>query len=418
MKTEIKQWLFLALGVILVTGYTHAQTFEWTMKGNPLGQQVNGVAFRADGQKVVSGTNCHPASIRMFDVATSQLNWDFNVGMNYMCIMGVTFSSNSNYISAIEEFGNIFIFDNTGSLPVISDTILTGSPFAFCTAISPSNDRVAVGGSDGRLRVYSLPGGALMLNILAHPLAWVTSVSFSPNGNRILTGSANNQVRIWNSTTGSLVHTCTGHSDDVTSVKVTPNGNFVVSGSRDNTLRIWNLNTGGFVRSITGHSDDVNGVDVSPDGTRVVSASSDATCKIWDFNTGNLVSTFGVVDSGAVLTVAWAPVGNKIVTGNIRSDVTLWNASSALGIEASRESDGDLTIYPNPAVDFITIQIPQSTKQGSLRILNELGQSVQELIYSDDFLLKVPVNSLVNRVYFVEFLTENKKSISKLVINR
>ena len=95
---------------IIFLNISRAQTIDWSMKANPLNLSINGVAFRADGQKVLSGTNCHPATIRMFDVTSSNLDWNYNVGMTFMCIMGVTFSSNTNYIAAIEEFGNIFIF--------------------------------------------------------------------------------------------------------------------------------------------------------------------------------------------------------------------------------------------------------------------------------------------------------------------
>ena len=141
---------------IIFLNISRAQTIDWSMKANPLNLSINGVAFRADGQKVLSGTNCHPATIRMFDVSSSNLDWNYNVGMTFMCIMGVTFSSNTNYIAAIEEFGNIFIFDNTSSSPVIIDTINTGTSYGFSTAISPSNDKVAVGCSNGKLKIYNI----------------------------------------------------------------------------------------------------------------------------------------------------------------------------------------------------------------------------------------------------------------------
>ena len=123
----------LALIGSLCFQLTNAQTVDWTKKANPVLNQINSVAFSSNGQKVLSGTNCHPASIRIFDVTSGTMNWDYTVGSSYMCIMGVTFSSNTNYIAAIEEFGNIFIFDNTGALPVIIDTINTGTSYGFST---------------------------------------------------------------------------------------------------------------------------------------------------------------------------------------------------------------------------------------------------------------------------------------------
>lgn len=124
---------------ILWYSVIHSQTIDWTRKVNPLDNQINGIAFSADGQKVISGTNCHPASIRIFDVSSGALDWDYTLASQYYCIMGVTFISNYNYIAAIEEFDNIFVFDTTANEPVSVNTINAGTSYAFSTAISPSN---------------------------------------------------------------------------------------------------------------------------------------------------------------------------------------------------------------------------------------------------------------------------------------
>ncbi|MFZ1380462.1 MAG: hypothetical protein WAS56_12400, partial [Saprospiraceae bacterium] len=88
MKSQIIKIVTIINLAFLSFDICIAQTIDWSMKGNPHDLQVNGVAFRADGKKVLSGTNCHPASIRMFDVASSNLEWDYVVGMAYLCIMG------------------------------------------------------------------------------------------------------------------------------------------------------------------------------------------------------------------------------------------------------------------------------------------------------------------------------------------
>ncbi len=357
--------------VVLTVGICTAQTMDWSRKGNPLNLQVNGVAFRADGKKVLSGTNCHPAHIRMFDAASSNLDWDYNVGMAYMCIMGVAFSANTNYIAAIEEFGNIFIFDNTGVNPVMIDTINTGTSYGFSTAISPGNNKVAVGCSNGKLKIYNIQGGTLHSDINAHP-GWVTTVAYSPDGTKIITGGNDNKVRIW-SNTGTLLYTCTGHTDDITNVKVTPDNSFVVSSSKDDKIKIWNIATGALVRTIGGHTNDVNGIDISPDGSRIVSASSDSTCKIWNLNTGSLITTFAVADSGAVYAVAWSPSGDKIATGNALSDVVLWSVPVTLNSNEINLSNY-LKIYPNPTLNELNIQLPFEPKAGQFMIYNESGQ--------------------------------------------
>jgi WD40 repeat protein len=412
MKSTIK--ITIMFMAILVSSAIKAQTIDWSMKANPLNLSINGVAFRADGQKVLSGTNCHPASIRMFDVPTGALNWDHNVGMTYMCIMGVTFSSNSNYIAAIEEFGNIFVFDNTGASPVIIDTINTGTSYGFSTAISPSNDKVAVGCSNGKLKIYNIPGGTLANDINAHP-SWVTSVAYSPDGTKIITGGNDDKVKIW-SNTGTLLYTCNGHTGDITNVKVTPDNNFVVSSSKDDKIKIWNIATGALVQTIIGHSNDVNGIDLSPDGSKIVSASSDSTCKIWNFNTGNLLSTFGVADSGAINTVAWSPIGDKIVTGNGLSDVVLWSISTTLGIDNFTQENGfDFTIFPNPSREQISFNLPSNLKIEKVEIRDVNGKIVYS---SNENKNTIPISNLPSGIYYLSIQSTNKtKAIQSFLKN-
>jgi WD40 repeat protein len=412
MKSTIK--ITIMFMAILVSSAIKAQTIDWSMKANPLNLSINGVAFRADGQKVLSGTNCHPASIRMFDVPTGALNWDHNVGMTYMCIMGVTFSSNSNYIAAIEEFGNIFVFDNTGASPVIIDTINTGTSYGFSTAISPSNDKVAVGCSNGKLKIYNIPGGTLANDINAHP-SWVTSVAYSPDGTKIITGGNDDKVKIW-SNTGTLLYTCNGHTGDITNVKVTPDNNFVVSSSKDDKIKIWNISTGALVQTISGHSNDVNGIDISPDGTKIVSASSDSTCKIWNFNTGNLLSTFGVADSGAINTVAWSPIGDKIVTGNGLSDVVLWSISTTLGIDNfSKGNEFEFTLFPNPSSEQISVNLPNNLKIEKVEIRDVNGKIVYS---SNENKNTIPISNLPSGIYYLSIQSTNKtKAIQSFIKN-
>jgi WD40 repeat protein len=412
MKNKINLIAFIVTFILI--NVIQAQTIDWSKKVNPSNLSINGVAFKADGQKVLSGTNCHPASIRMFDVLTSNLDWDYNVGMTYMCIMGVTFSSNSNYIAVIEEFGNIFIFDNTGPSPVIVDTINTGTSYAFSTAISPSNDKVAVGCSNGKLKIYNIPSSTLAVDITAHS-NWVTSVAYSPDGTKIVTGGSDDKVKIW-SNTGTLLFTCNGHAGDITCVKVTPDNNYVVSSSKDDKIKVWNISTGILVQTISGHTADVNGIDISPDGSKIVSVSSDSTCKIWNFNSGSLLSTFGVADSGAVNSVAWSPNGDKIVTGNVLSDVVLWSVPSNLGInDYSNVNEIDLTIFPNPANDLIHLNIPKNLKIEKTEITDLTGKIVFSSNQNENI---IPINHLPSGFYFLSIQAqEKKKAIQSFIKN-
>ena len=392
-----------------------SQTVSWSEKANPLNLSINSVAFRSDGQKVISGTNCHPASIRVFDVASANLDWDYDVGMTHMCIMGVTFSSNTDYIAAIEEFGNIFLFDNTGPSPVIIDTISTGTMFGFSTAISPDNDKVAVGCSDGRLKIFDISTGAITNDFLAHN-NWVTTLAYSPDGNNLVTGGNDDRVRIW-SPNGNLLFTCKGHANEITNVKVSPDNKYVVSSSRDHTIKIWDITSGDLIRTIEGHTNDVTGIDISPDGSKIVSSSYDSTCKIWNFNSGALIKTFGIVDSGAVTTVAWSPSGDKIVTGNMLSDLVMWDMPEALGVDNSYSSS-NLKIFPNPVQDWLRIEFNSVEEEIQFKIYNELGQLQKVKSRFTGSSIQLETTHLPNGTYIVVFNNGNSVSTSRFMVLR
>ena len=384
-----------SLFCVLLAHFTFGQTIEWSQKANPANLSINSVAFDPTGQQVISGTNCHPASIRLFDVATGNLEWDYTVGSSFLCIMGVAISSNNNYIAAIEEFGNIFLFDNSGATPIIIDTVNTGTSYGFSTAISPLNDHLVVGCSNGKMKIYAIPSDTVISDVSAHP-SWVTSVTYSPDGTKIISGGNDDKVKIWNSD-GTLLFICSGHTGDITNVRVSPNNLFVYSSSKDNSIKKWDIQTGALLQTLSDHTNDVNGIDLSPDGNKLVSGSSDKTCKIWDLETGNVISTFGVIDSGIVNTVAWSPQGDKIVSGNIVSDLVLWNIPQDLGI--AHHNFFEFYVSPNPTTDFITIQTKKELKIESIEILDISGKKMFTLNGKQE---KIDVSKLYSGVYFIK----------------
>jgi WD40 repeat protein len=405
--------ILLLIGYVLFATPSRAQTVEWSKKANPDFLSINSVAFRADGQQVLSGTNCHPASIRIFEVSDGSLTWDYNVGFTYMCIMGVSFSANSNYIAAMEEFGNLFLFDNTGVLPVIMDTINAGTSYGYATDISPNNDKVAVGLSSGRLKLYNLPDGSLAYNIFAHGGA-VTTVSYSPDGTRLVTGGNDGKVKIWTPTVTPIA-TGTGHVGKVTQVRVTPDNQYVVSSGIDNTIKIWDITSGALLRTLIGHADFVNSVDVSPDGTRLVSGCFDGNCKIWDFATGAELATFGIPDSGSVNSVAWSPNGDKIVTGNSLSDLVLWSNLPAVGV-TDPIAAADFMLIPNPSNDMVRLETDWNCEDAEVAIYNEVGQRLIHIAHCYGQAFAFETSHLPSGMYMVHLVQGDRQVMRKLSI--
>ena len=365
--------LLFAIISILATSAGFSQTRLWTKKANPSNNAINSIVFKADGKSILSGTNCHPASIRIFDVNSGNISWDYNVGMSFMCIMGVSFSSNSNYIAAMEEFGNILIFDNTGSSPNIKDTVVTGTQYAFSTEISPSNDQVAVGCSNGKMQVYNISNASKNIDINAHT-GFVWTVAYSPDGNYLITGGSDKKVKIWTKT-GAAMRTLDGHTDAVYQVKVSNDGQYIVSCSADNTIRIWNFSDGKLLRTISQHKKAVKGVAISPDGSKIASASEDSSAFIFDFTTGKVLDTILLKDSSSVNAIAWSPDGGKIATGNANSDISIWDLGENHHSNINSNTNTlNVLISPIPAMNEITLFTNNSIELYELSITDIAGK--------------------------------------------
>jgi hypothetical protein len=92
--------------------------------------------------------------------------------------------------------------------------------------------------------------------------------------------------------------------------------------------------------------------------------------------------------------------------------ICICNYRLQVGINKVKESN--LSVYPNPANDKITIEIPEGQTPGQLSIINLDGEVV--LMYS---LIKpktqIDVSNLRGGVYFIRLTTKFKVCVEKFV---
>ena len=267
-KTLLK--ILIGLFPVFVNGQT--PTSVWTQTANPGLLPVNGVAFAKDGNSIISGTDCHPARIRIYSTQDGNIDWDYTVANSFMCIMGVGFSSNGNYFAGVEEMGNILVFDNTQQPPVLSNTIAMNTMYAFSIDFAPNNHKMVVGGASGKLQTYRLLNSSLDLNLNAHS-SWVTAINYSPDNTRIASGGSDAKVKIWD-TTGVLLQTLSSHADDITSLKFSKDNTRLFSVSLDDKIKVWDVATGALLNTISPQGGDILGIDIASDNSRGMKRAS------------------------------------------------------------------------------------------------------------------------------------------------
>lgn len=400
----------IIITLILIQYTAHAQSLIWNNTSHPDPREVYGVAFSSDGTKALSGSECHETRLRLWDVQTGGLLWDYQLDSTMMCTAGVKFSSNGMYLAALEELGHLLLFDLSGALPALSNSIFTGTAGAFSVDFAPASDKVATGCTSNKLIIYDIASGSQLHNITAHT-GYVYSVAWSHNGQYIATAGQDNKVKLWD-TSGTLLQTFNGHSGDVFDVKFTPNDDFLVSGSQDNSIKIWDRVTGTLVHTIAGHTDDVRSIAISPNGNYILSGAADATTRIWDFNSHAQLANFNQTGAGKVYTVAWSPTENKVVTGTQFNMVLLWDISQTVGLNES-VAPNDISVYPNPVHDFIQLNNISEKGFTNYEIYSVKGELVQsgELPATH----QINIENLAPSSYAVRLLNKNKQAVVNFI---
>ncbi len=186
-------------------------------------------------------------------------------------------------------------------------------------AIHPQNTQMLTVGSDGSMKVWTLPPTSP--RALAHPEA-VLSATVSPDSQRLITGGGDKIVRIWNLANNTVERQFVGHSGPATATAINANGQILASAGGDQTIRFWDQATGKEKSVIGAHAAGVTSLSVNAAGTMAVSAGPDGTIKFWKIPDA---PPKVLAHPDQATCAAISPDGTKLLTGCVDKQVRLWN---------------------------------------------------------------------------------------------
>ena len=159
-------------------------------------------------------------------------------------------------------------------------------PYAACVAARPpAGDLVLVGQQAGQPTGFRAAAtGSLVGPALPHPrAATVTAAAFDPSGSLAATGCQDGSVRVWDVATRALVAGPFFHKDRINQLAF-GNGTsagWLAAASDDGTVRFWDARTGLPIGQILRHPGPALAVAFAPGGDRVITGARSGPVRVW-----------------------------------------------------------------------------------------------------------------------------------------
>ncbi len=217
--------------------------------------------------------------------------------------------------------------------------------FIWDVCFSPDGRFLASASSDSKVKIWNSKDWTLVKSLEAHS-GELGSVRYSSDGKYFVTASDDKSVKLWDAKSFALLHTFEGHRNTVWRAVFSPDNGLIASSSFDGEVIVWDVLKRRQQRTINAHRDQIAGLAFSKDGKRIVSASDDQTIKIWDVQSG--IELFVLRDKGdsAIVTTAFSPDGNRLISGNQEGYVTIRTANPA--------SKNEQPLLPHDAIEIVT----------------------------------------------------------------
>ncbi len=291
-----------------------------TLKGHT--DNVNSVAFSADGQILASGS--HDGTVILWDPLTGKKIKTLT-GHNDS-VYSVAFNSDGLLASASLD-GTIILWDS-----------ITGEKYRIlqhsgvrCVAFSPDGQILASGSQFRTVKLWHMYTSVQLQQISNHEKD-VTSVAFSLDGMLLASVSYDSTVRLWDLRKQKLAKTLESPSIYVYSVTFISDIQLAV-GLQDGAIKLWNFTkeTGIGVKVLRGHQSHVRSVAFSPKNQLLASGSRDGIIKLWYPKTGAELVTLEE-HRGPVNSVAFSPDGSLLASGSDDGTIKLWQVNSMLSL--------------------------------------------------------------------------------------
>ncbi len=190
-------------------------------------------------------------------------------------------------------------------------------------ALNADQTNLAVAAATG-LWIYDYPS----LTPISHqalPSA-ALSIAWAPDGLRLAVGGQDGRVRVYQAVTWVEEAVLHGHVAGIETLDWSADGALLATGGNDSTVLIWDIATGAIAQRLDAHTEHLLNVAWAPDSTQLLTAGADKQAILWDATTWTY--TAPKWHQGQVLASAWSPNGKYFATTDYQGDIFVWDAET------------------------------------------------------------------------------------------
>jgi WD40 repeat protein len=224
----------------------------------------------------------------------------------------VAFSSDGNIVAGGTSDGRIQLWNIFKSQLI--ETLETGldqgidnlqfAPNSKMLLVIPKTEN-----EDNYLRVYDLESKGVLFSLPKRPCH---AAAFSPTSNYLAFDNVD-EIILWDLSSDTKLKNLGRHDTTVTSISFSPDGKYLASSSHDRSIKIFSIENQEVIHDIYNHQDDVNSVVFTPDSQEVISASDDGTLKIFDVDSGQFLFDLARNENAQYLSAQFGCLNRKIL---------------------------------------------------------------------------------------------------------
>lgn len=241
-------------------------------------QQVQ-LAMSTDGRFVASTSFVH-AYWTLFDAASG-----------LVARVGDSHDGTGSCICQVPESESRLLWEPLEGCPVVAHVCSSTGRGILSLAFSPCGLRLATGGVDGVVIVWSVRSGKAEQCMIEDDSEGVSAISFSLDGSRLVSGSVEGHFCLWDTSSGALLFRL--HEDfpnEVKTLHFSPTDNNQLVSAVEGEVALWNVET----RAMMRRSDERGRFAVfSPNGRTIATVNGQGARDVHlvDAETGALRST-------------------------------------------------------------------------------------------------------------------------------